>query len=322
MKTVSLFLLLTLLAFAAKASDQQKSIPGFYVYKTTKNTSITNGKATITLHFNSSNFTDIPLGYETIIYYSVNESADTLVLNEAFTGTLEIPSTKTVFKFWPGPGYDEIISDTIQIENQTENEARVNFNSENLMIEVDKPVIYLQSPVKLDFSIRIVPTNGFTFTYPNYTNEWKGILHPNGQLEINNQKYPYLFWDSKQEFRLKKHTNGYRISKKEVIPFLENQLSAAGLTPTEKTDFISYWGPRLTKYENIFVQFYLQETCDQFATIRCDPAPDAVNRLYIAFSEWNDQFENYIHPIQLPTFKRDGFNILEWGGFELKSITL
>lgn len=322
MKTVSLFLLLTLLAFVTKASDQRKSIQGFYIYKTTKNTSITNGKATITLHFYSPNFTDIPLGYETIIYYSVNEVTDTLVLDNTFTGTLEIPAVKTVFKFWPGPGYDEVISDTIQIENQTENEAQVNFFSENMLIEVDKPVIYLQSPVKLDFSIRVIPATDFTFTYPVYKDQWKGTLLPTGQIELNGQKVPYLFWDSKQEFVFKKHTNGYHISKKDVISFLETQLSYAGLNATEKTDFITYWGPRLTQYESVFIQFYLQEDCNQFATIQCDPVPNAVNRLYIAFSEWNDHLKTYVHPMDLPAFKRDGFNILEWGGFELKTIEL
>lgn len=322
MKTGYLLLLLIGFTFVARASDQQKSVRGFYIYKTTKNTSITNGKATITLHFNSPNFTDIPLGYETIIYYSVNELVDTLVLNEAFTGTLEIPATQTVFKFWPGPGYDEIISDTILIENQTENEAQVNFYSENLMIEVDKPVIYLQSPVKLDFSIRVMPATDFTFTYPVYKDQWKGTVYPSGQIEINGQKYPYLFWDSKQEFVFKKHTNGYHISKKDIVSFLENQLSNSGLNATEKTDFITYWGPRLMQYESVFIQFYLQEDCNQFATIQCDPAPTAINRLYIAFSEWNENLNTYIHPVELPAFERTGFSVLEWGGFELKSIEL
>lgn len=322
MKTVSLFLLLTLPAFATKASDQLKSIQGFYIYKTTKNTSITNGRATITLHFNSPNFSDIPLGYETIIYYSVNEMTDTLILDNTFTGNLEIPAEPTVFKFWPGPGYNEIISDTIQIENQTANEAQVNFFSENMLIEVDKPVIYLQSPVKLDFSIRVIPTTDFTFTYPLYKDQWKGTLLPTGQIEMNGQKYPYLFWDSKQEFAFKMHTNGYYISKKDVISFLENQLSNVGLNATEKTDFITYWAPRLMQYKSVFIQFYLQEDCDQFASIQCDPAPTVINRLYIVFSEWNDNLKTFVHPLELPAFKRDGFNVLEWGGFELKSIEL
>lgn len=323
MKIISLlFLLLTGIAFPGKAFEQQKSLPGFYMYNTVKNTAIKNGEARVTLHFSSLNFSDIPLGYQTIIYYSVNELSDTLILDSSFTVTIQLKAKKTVFKFWPGPGYNEVISDTILIENQTTNDAQISFISENSMIEVDKPVIYLQSPVKLDFSLQVDPTNDFTFTYPVYNNQWKGTLYPNGEVEIQGQKYPYLFWDSKQHFNPGKHSNGYRISKPEVIPFLEKQLSNAGLTSTEKTDFITYWGPRLTRYETVFIQFFLQEDCTRFASIHCDPKPEAVNRLYIGFSEWNETLTPFIHSIDLPAFKREGFNILEWGGFELKNSAL
>ena len=103
---------------------------------------------------------------------------------------------------------------------------------------------------------------------------------------------------------------------------MESQLSNAGLTRIEKTDFITYCGPRLMQYESVFVQFYLQDDCNQFATIQCDPVPAAINRLYIAFSEWNENLKANLHPMELPAFKRTGFNVLEWGGFELKSIEL
>ncbi|MDF3027321.1 MAG: hypothetical protein K0S23_1628 [Fluviicola sp.] len=323
MKIISLLLLVLIgIAFPIKAFEQRKSIPGFYIYNTAKNTAIKNGEAKITLHFSSINFSEIPKGYETIIYYSINEVADTFILAPGYTRTIQIKAGKTIFKFWPGPGYDEVISDTILIENQTTNDAQISFISENLMIEVDKPVIYLQTPVKLDFSLRVNPTNDFTFTYPPYTDQWKGTLYPNGEIEINKQIYPYLFWDSKQDFKLKDQSNGYRISKQEVIPFLEKQLSRAGLTPTEKTDFITYWGPRLTEYETVFIQFFLQEDCNQFATIQCDPKPETINRLYIGFSEWNETLTPFLHPIDLPAFKREGFNLLEWGGFELKNTAL
>lgn len=322
MKTGFLFVLLMGFVFAAKASDLRKSVPGFYIYKTISNKSVKNGEASLTLHFNAPNFRDIPSGYQTMIYYSVNEFVDTLVLDSLFSANIRIPAKKTVFKFWPGPGYEEVITDSMLIGNQTDNEAQVNFLSWSTMIEVDKPVIYLQSPHKVDFSIRVNPANDFTFTYPAYEDSWKGTLDPSGQMTINGKKYPYLFWDSKQEFIPGKHPNGYRISRQEVISFLEEQLSNTGLNYREKTDFITYWGPRLMKYENVFLQFYLQEACDQFATIQCDPAPTAINRLYIGFSEWNDRFEKYIRPIEFPTFKRNGFNILEWGGFEFKSIEL
>lgn len=316
------FFTLVLLAFKSNAFEQRKSVPAFYIYNTTKNTTIKNGEAKLILHFNSPNFSDIPSGYQTIIYYSINDLVDTFILDASFSYTVQLKATKTVFKFWAGPGYDEVISDTIQIENQTMSDAQINFNSENTMIEVDKPVIYFQSPVKLDFSLQVNPTNDFTFTYPVYKDQWKGTLYPTGEIKINNQNYPYLFWDSKQTFRLKDQANGYHISKSEVISFLEKQLSNAGLTAAEKTDFITYWGPRLTKYESVFIQFYLQEDCNQFATIQCEPKPSAINRLYIGFSEWNETLNPFLHPMELPAFKRDGFNLLEWGGFELKTIEL
>lgn len=323
MKTAYLFFFFfSMITSFSSASDQQKSVSGFYIYNTTKNASIKNGDAKLTLHFNSPNFSDIPSGYQTIIYYSINELVDTFVLDNSFSHTLQLKATKTVFKFWAGPGYDEIISDTIEIENQTMSDAQINFYSANLMIEVDKPVIYFQSPVQLDFSLQVNPTTDFTFTYPVYKDQWKGTLYPTGEIEINNQKYPYLFWDSRQAFKLENHSNGYHISKNEVIPFLEKQLSNAGLTSSEKTDFITYWGPRLIKHESVFIQFYLQEECNQFATILCTPKPTAVNRIYIGFSEWNETFTPLLHSMELPAFKRAGFNLLEWGGFELKTIEL
>lgn len=310
------------IVFTGNASEQLRSVPEFYIYNTTKNTAIKNGGAKLTLHFNSPNFSDIPKGYQSVIYYSVNDLIDTLFLDSSFTCTIQLQAKRTVFKFWAGPGYNEVISDTIPIENQTTNDAQINFYSENRMIEVDKPVIYFQSPVQLDFSLQVNPTNDFTFTYPVYKDQWKGTLYPTGEIEINKQKYPYLFWDSKQTFKLENQSNGYHISKSEVIPFLEKQLSNAGFTASEKTDFITYWGPRLTQHESVFIQFYLQENCNQFATIQCEPKPTAINRLYMGFSEWNETLTPLIHPIELPTFKRGGFNLLEWGGFELKTIEL
>jgi hypothetical protein len=317
-----LFLLLSWFSINSWAEDQLKYLPNFYISKTEKNTSLKSGTATITFRFNSENFYVIPKGYKTIIYYSINEKTDTLFLDSTFITTIEVKSGKTNFKFWAGPGYNEVIADSVDIANQTSNEAQVNFYSENTMIMVDKPVIYFQSTIKIDFSLKVNPTNEFTFTYPVYTDLWKGTLYPSGEIEIGNQKYPYLFWDSKQEFRLEKQSNGFHISKKEVIAFLEKQLSNVGMTSTEKTDFITYWGPRLTHYESVFIQFYVQEACNQFATIECEPKPTAINRLYIGFLEWNEGLTPLVQPMDLPAFKRDGFNLLEWGGFELKTLEL
>ncbi|AEA42235.1 hypothetical protein [Fluviicola taffensis] len=314
---IILFILMGVFSSHSFAEERIKSYPNFQIYNTAKNTSLKNGTANITFHFVSDNFYNTPKGYQTIIYYSINEKTDTLFLDSTFTQTIQVKSGKTNFKFWAGPGYNEVIADSIDISNQTTNDAQVNFYSENMVIEVDKPVIYFQSPIKLDFKLAVTPKTEFSFTYPAYKDFWKGTVYPTGEIEIENQTYPYLFWDSKQIFSLKNHSNGYHISKQEVIPFLEKQLSNAGLTSTEKTDFITYWGPRMTQYESVFIQFYTQEDCDQFATLQCEPRPEAINRLYIGFSEWNETLTPFLRPTDLNSFDRSGFNLLEWGGFEL-----
>lgn len=317
-----LFLFFLGLAFTGKGSDQMESIPGFYLYNTVQKAELKNGEAQINLQFRGTNFAEVPPGYQTVIYYAVNDLIDTLFLDATLSFTLTLKPGKTVFKFWAGPGYNEVISDSIYIENRTASEGFVSFLSHYQLIEVDKPVIYLQSPVELDFTLRVDPASAFSFTYPPYKDEWKGTVFPNGEIRIGVEKYPYLFWDSKQEFQLTKHSNGYRIEKKDLITFLENQLSHTGLTPNERADFITYWGPRMAQHDAVFIQFYLQTDCDQFAKISCTPKPEAINRLYVGFSEWNESFTPYILPVELPAFKRSGFNVLEWGGFEFNSLTL
>ncbi|MNU80957.1 hypothetical protein D3C71_706050 [compost metagenome] len=320
----SYFILLLILGsgFLSYAGISRKSIADFYIFSTVKNTQIKAGKARINLHFHSLNFRDIPKDVETIIYFSVNNVTDTLFLDSTFAHTIELKSGKTQFKFWAGPGYNEVISDSVEIGNQTENEAQITFNSDYMLIEVDKPVIYFQSPVQLDFNLKLNPAGDLSFTYPKYENQWKGTVYPTGEIEINQQKYPYLFWDSRQQFQLKKHTNGYHIHKNDVVAFLEKHLSDLGFSFSEKADFITYWGPKMTQYESLFVQFYQQESCNQFATLHCNPQPEQINRFYIAFSEWNDSFEPYLNPIEQTPFIRTGFTILEWGGFEIKSSAL
>lgn len=323
MKKCYLILLLFLTSgFLSHGGIQRKSVSDFYIFSTTKNPQLQAGKAKVRFHFYSFNFRDIPRDLETVIYFSANNKTDTLFLDSTFTYTLELSSGKTQFKFWAGPGYNEIISDSVEIGNQTENEAQVTFNSEYQLIEVDKPVIYFQSPVKVDFNLKVDPAGDLSFTYPKYEEQWKGTLYPNGEVEISGQKYPYLFWDSRQQFRLEKHSNGYHVHKNEVITFLEKNLSDLGFSPGEKTDFITYWGPKMTRYESVFVQFYQQESCNQFATLNCDPKPEQINRFYIAFSEWSHSFESYLNPVEQTPFIRTGFNILEWGGFEIKSSEL
>lgn len=313
-----IFLLILGTSVPGYAAFQRKTAPEFYLYNTKKSEQLRKGEAQLTIHFRSPGFKDIPSGYETIVYYSMNDVTDTLFLDSGLTQTLQLKSGKTKFKFWAGPGYQEIITDSIDIQSQTTNEAVASFYTDYLMIEVDKPVIYFQSPQVRDFTLKVIPNEAFSFTYPAYDTAWKGTVYPNGNIDIKGKTAPYLFWDSRQQFHFQKTSNGYYVEKKEVLSFLEKQLSDLGLSATEKADFITFWGPKMIRYESVFVQFYLHESCDQFATLHCDPKPEQINRIYIAFSEWDESFRSYLNPKEQTPFTRTGFNLLEWGGFELK----
>ena len=320
MKTVRLFLLFPLMLFSGLVfgQDEENFISRFQLYQTRKNLSLPEGESKMILHFNPSDFSVIPPGYEQVIYYALNKREDTLMLGPTFTDTLSFQAGPVVLQFWAGPGYEEIITDTIRFEAQTEYEAGIVFHPESIRVRVSKPVIYLQTPVEQTFTLQVHPAGTFSFTYPAYSGAWKGTVYPNGEIAINNQRYPYLFWDSEQAFQLEKEANGYHISQKEVIPFLENTLSHAGFTFAEKADFITYWGPRLTQFESVFIRFYAQEACNRFANLQCEPEPESTHRLYIAFSEWSETLTPYLGEIELPRFKRRGFHLLEWGGFEFK----
>jgi hypothetical protein len=311
------------LLLASPAFSGIRIVAPFRVERDSVKADLSKNEALFSFHVENLEFQNPPFPIK--VQSSINGVWKLITLDSLSGFALKVEPGIYEFQFYVNENFLELKSYKVKIDAQHHISVALNFESNypySSPVIVSKPVIYLQSPVQLDFSLQVNPTTDFTFTYPVYQDQWKGTLYPTGEIEINKQKYPYLFWDSKQDFKLKDQANGYHISKKEVVPFLEKQLSNAGLTATEKTDFITYWGPRLTQHESVFIQFYLQENCDQFATIQCEPKPTAINRLYIGFSEWNETFTSLLHPMELPAFKRDGFNLLEWGGFELKTIEL
>mgnify|MGYP006147495675 CR=1 FL=1 len=110
---------------------------------------------------------------------------------------------------------------------------------------------------------------------------------------------------------------GQIISKNEIVDFLDSTLSSLNLNPQEKTDFITYWGPRLVQKEYCLLQFLTQNDCAKFAEYEISPSPNHFNRLYLMFSNFESYPTNFkVKNQELTPFKRDGFNILEWGGVE------
>lgn len=193
----------------------------------------------------------------------------------------------------------------------------------------EKPVVYAYSPLDLDLLIHLKPSGKLKFTYPQITesNSWEMKLKNNHFLDQKGNKYPYLFWDSEQkDIHISKSENnlfGAILANENVVSYLDSILSKVGFNSQEKTDFITYWGPRLVQTEFCFIQFQTQQECSQFADYEIAPKPDNFNRFYILFSGFEYFPTNFsVTSQKLTPFNRDGFNLLEWGGVEVNNETL
>jgi len=250
------------------------------------------------------------------IRMSANGAWKTVTLDEQNSFELKVVPGTYNFQFYLNSEYLEVTANAKKIESQHVQSCNLYFDETEMQnIHVKKPVVYFHTKTDLPVELTVVPANAFVFTYPQSEGTWKGIAKSNGSIEVNGVNYPYLFWEAEQNYVFKSETNGYKVAKAEVIPFLEKKLTELGFNQQEKTDFITWWGPQLTKNETSFVQFSIDEKCDPFASMNCTPAPQATRRVYIQIAQWDSLFEAYLNNQTFTPIAEVEFSILEWGGF-------
>ncbi len=209
----------------------------------------------------------------------------------------------------------------IYVEGQKEYFFTIYFRQAERMIMTEKPVIYLYPEKTKDVQVEVVPKGDFSFTYPEYTDGWNVRANPDGSLIIDDEKYNYLFWESTEKYTEMNEgdTKGFVVEGENATAFLEEKLITAGLNAQERTDFITYWAPRMTQHENVFIQFKFNSDCNDHATLNITPNPDEIYRIYIL---WRPT-ENLViqpKPQSIPVMKREGFTVVEWGGQKLPTI--
>lgn len=185
-----------------------------------------------------------------------------------------------------------------------------------------KPVIYLYADHETDASIKVNPKGEFTFTYPLYINGWDVKVGTDGTITDaeTDKKYPYLFWEASSQNMFYQTVNGavpgFIVAKDDVIPFLEEKLTAVGLNQKEQTDFITYWGPLMQTKSHCLIQFLLDDEYQNYVSeIAVFPKPDAMKRVYIFISPLDQEFIGMpVIPQELNSFERSGFTVVEWGG--------
>lgn len=182
-----------------------------------------------------------------------------------------------------------------------------------------KPVIYFYPESDTEVSVELKTTGKLTFSYPDYASGWKGTAHPDGSIDVNGKHYPYLFWESEQPFNsFNKKVGGLILQKETVVESLEMYLTQLGFNDKEKTDFITFWAPQLQKHDLVMIQFILNDSCNEFATLEIEPKPAHLNRVYMVWRDYNISLSQSLITEQVLTpINRDGFDVLEWGGIEI-----
>ena len=314
MRTILLSFLASLVFLPALAKDDlgEKSVSPFYIYESTVNPSLIQYQCQVEIHFNYGGDTAVT-GRR--VYMSINGVLEDIIINGTNPVTFDLTPGKYLFKIWGGPGYQEIISDSIQFNPQTVNKAWARMETAMEPVMVYKPVIYFHTDRELAVNVGVDPVGEFTFTYPEIGNGWNGMLKTDGSFVSGGKTYPYLFWESNQQYSYKPTDNGFKVERDDVIAFLESKCGELGFNTRETADFITFWGPKLSEHESLFIKFTIDEANNQFAELTVFPQPDAVKRVYIQFTEWSEVMETYLQDKTFEPIANDGFTVLEWGGF-------
>ncbi|MCR9173431.1 MAG: hypothetical protein NXI10_13100 [bacterium] len=276
--------------------------------------------STCILHFN---FPDANDESGIMIQYSIDgvSGIHSLIDNEE---DLQLETTEGYhdFQFYYSTDfYEEYTSAVVEAGNHYY--YTVVFTPAEVMIMTEKPVIYLYPTEEQEVHVNVEPAGEFTFTYPKYEDGWDVLASPNGKLTVNEQSYNYLFWEASEQLSMEQidFNIGYTVAGSDVTEFLEETLSEAGLNSTEIADFITFWAPRMSVHDDVFMQFQFNEACNRFGELDITPRPDNLYRIYVIWQPL-EQLRMAPTPQEIPKMNREGFTVLEWGGQELPASTM
>ncbi len=179
-----------------------------------------------------------------------------------------------------------------------------------------KPVIYLYPEKETEVYVSLELDGALTCTYPTYKNGWEVIARTDGTLinKDDGREYSYLYWEGIGESSWDM-SKGFVVKGTDTIRFLQEKLEYMGLAPKELNEFIVYWLPYMqnNKYNLITFQTDVYENSTK---LNISPKPDSILRIFMVYKAL-DELAEVQEPV-LPTFERNGFTVIEWGGIEIK----
>jgi hypothetical protein len=183
-----------------------------------------------------------------------------------------------------------------------------------LFRSVYKPVLYLYPERETDVSVKLNLDGDLTVSYPAYDGGWEVRACPGGRLvnKADGQEYSYLFWEGLPKNVRWDLGQGWCVPGGETAAFLRRHLAQLGLTPAEYNEFIVYWLPQMQDNAYNLVTFQWQEY-ERAAPLTISPAPASVLRVFMVYKPLAQPVAAE-PPAERPTFARQGFTVVEWGG--------
>ena len=178
-----------------------------------------------------------------------------------------------------------------------------------------KPVIYLYPAEERSVTVELAVDGALTCTYPACENGWAVTAAPEGTLRDSaGQTYNYLYWEGDLRTEYDFFT-GFCVPGADTAAFLEEALSALGLTRREANEFIVYWLSRMEGNAYNLISFQTAAYTDA-AALTITPRPDTLIRVFMAWKPLEGAVEIPAQTLTAPT--REGFTAVEWGGTEVE----
>ncbi|QRV96146.1 ubiquitin family protein [Ceratobasidium sp. AG-Ba] len=116
-----------------------------------------------------------------------------------------------------------------------------------------------------------------------------------------------------------------------VVGYIEDVLASLGLHTEARCSFITYWLPRLQRYNHIALRFLPQIEYEAAALMRISPSPDVTTRVFMLFrgvedsdvDQWGsavkdvNEWKDIVGVDMEKAMDTNNFRALEWGGMEV-----
>ena len=252
-----------------------------------------------------------------LIQYSIDKANYQAELNEKSELIINTTPGSHKFQFYYNFDYEEVYTGYLKILPQHQDNYGIYLENAAIQSITEKPIIYLYPETDTTVIVKLDVKGDLIFTYPDYKDGWEFKASPNGDLTFGDNTYNYLFWESSQRYQMDVDdmSTGFLVNGDDATAFLQKTLTKAGLTSKERTDFITYWAPRLAQNKINFVHFEFNDACNRFAELGINPEPDNLYRIYMLW--FPSTSTSPVTPQEIETVTRDGFTVIEWGGQEL-----